>query len=30
VAACSLGPDHSWGTKGNGLFNGSDDVATWQ
>ena len=30
VAACSLGMDQMWGTKGNGLFANSDDIATWQ
>ena len=30
VAAVSLGPDLSWGTGGNGIFAGSDDIATWQ
>lgn len=34
VAACSLGKDHCWGTAksgvGDGKFEGSDDVATWQ
>jgi hypothetical protein len=30
VAATSLGPDNNWGTGGNHLYTGSDDVATWQ
>jgi prepilin-type N-terminal cleavage/methylation domain-containing protein len=29
-AAVSLGPDSNWGTAGNGIFQGSDDIATWQ
>ena len=30
AAAVSLGPDRSWGTASNGIFQGSDDIATWQ
>jgi prepilin-type N-terminal cleavage/methylation domain-containing protein len=30
VAAVSQGPDLSWGTAGNQIFQGSDDIATWQ
>lgn len=30
VAAVSLGPDCKWGTGGNAIFQGSDDVASWQ
>jgi prepilin-type N-terminal cleavage/methylation domain-containing protein len=30
VAAVSTGLDLSWGTAGNGIFQGSDDVASWQ
>jgi prepilin-type N-terminal cleavage/methylation domain-containing protein len=30
VAATSLGQDMNWGTAGNKVFQGSDDVATWQ
>jgi len=30
AAATSLGPDNAWGYRGNHVFEGSDDVATWQ
>jgi prepilin-type N-terminal cleavage/methylation domain-containing protein len=30
VASCSLGKDHAWGTAGNGKYDGSDDIGTWQ
>jgi len=30
VAAVSLGADLQWGTAGNSIFQGSDDIASWQ
>jgi len=29
IAGVSLGPDSAWGTKANGNYTGSDDLATW-